>query len=357
MQVSTVTNAASNALQELVRERLERQGWSYGDVARRGGIPRSTVHHLATTDRLVRMPQPATLEGLARGLELPSTPYAARPPRPAGSTSTRRPPTPRSDVLIASLQQLSAQDRRHVAALVESLLERGGRQPDTADGAAGPPVPPTARAKPDRPRPRPRPRSGRLRMSESAGGWRCGGATHSSPEFAQAPAKRSRRALTSQKPKRGLEPRPRFWRNASRSHVLVVQGGPTTAVVRGQKGESVVLLSGELPAELTDENLAAVLDLAAAVLDAAEMRLFRRCLDRLRAGDTTPHPPRRDRRRRSHRLLPPRIRTPALRRPRPRPRPPKWRRARLHEVGFPMEPGPARCCVGCVEISRRRSRH
>jgi hypothetical protein len=58
-------------------------------------------------------------------------------------------------------------------------------------------------------------------------------------------------------------------------------------VVRGKKGESVVLLSGELPAELTDENLASVLDLAAAVLDAAEMRLFRRCLDRLRAGDTT----------------------------------------------------------------------
>jgi hypothetical protein len=69
--------------------------------------------------------------------------------------------------------------------------------------------------------------------------------------------------------------------------VLVVQGGPTTAVVRGQKGESVVLLSGELPADLNDESLAAVLDLAAAVLDAAEMQLFRRCLDRLRAGDTS----------------------------------------------------------------------
>jgi hypothetical protein len=49
----------------------------------------------------------------------------------------------------------------------------------------------------------------------------------------------------------------------------------------------VVLLSGELPVELTDESLAGVLDLAAAVLDDAEMRLFRRCLDELRAGDTT----------------------------------------------------------------------
>jgi hypothetical protein len=48
-----------------------------------------------------------------------------------------------------------------------------------------------------------------------------------------------------------------------------------------------VLLSGELPADLTDENLAGVLDLAAAILDAEEMDLFVRCLEQLRAGDTT----------------------------------------------------------------------
>ena len=69
--------------------------------------------------------------------------------------------------------------------------------------------------------------------------------------------------------------------------MLVVQGGSTTAVVRGQTGESVVLLSGELPAELTDESLRQVLDLAAAVLDQAEMHLFERCLDALRRGDTS----------------------------------------------------------------------
>ncbi|WP_152646154.1 hypothetical protein [Streptacidiphilus albus] len=67
--------------------------------------------------------------------------------------------------------------------------------------------------------------------------------------------------------------------------MLVVQGSPTTAVVRGSSGESVVLLSGELPAELTDANLAEVLHLAAAVLDGEEMLLFRRCLAALRRGD------------------------------------------------------------------------
>ena len=122
----------SNALQQLMRSRLDQQGWSYGEAARRGGIPRSTVHHLATTERLVRMPQPATLEGLARALDLPLDAirraaaeacgihlYAGGP---AGAAVS---PDPEVDVLIASLQKLSVDDRRHVAALVESLLDRG----------------------------------------------------------------------------------------------------------------------------------------------------------------------------------------------------------------------------------------
>jgi transcriptional regulator with XRE-family HTH domain len=125
----------SNALQQLMRSRLDQQGWSYGEAARRGGIPRSTVHHLATTERLVRMPQPATLEGLARALDLPLDTirraaaeacgihlYAGEP---AGAAVS---PDPEVDVLIASLQKLSVDDRRHVAALVESRLHRGDHQ-------------------------------------------------------------------------------------------------------------------------------------------------------------------------------------------------------------------------------------
>ncbi|MGW4561890.1 helix-turn-helix domain-containing protein [Streptomyces sp. NPDC004561] len=130
----------ANALQQLIRERLDRNGWSYGDVARRGGVPRSTVHHLATTDRVVRMPQAATLEGLAKGLELPldavrraaaeacgihvyGTPSGQDP-----DGATPRPADPEVDLLIASVQQLSAEDRRHVAALVESLLGRSAQK-------------------------------------------------------------------------------------------------------------------------------------------------------------------------------------------------------------------------------------
>lgn len=125
----------ANALQQLIRERLDLKGWSYGDVARRGGVPRSTVHHLATADRVVRMPQANTLEGLAKGLELPLDTvrraaaeacgiHVYGTPAAEDADGTARTTDPEVDLLIASVQQLSAEDRRHVAALVESLLGR-----------------------------------------------------------------------------------------------------------------------------------------------------------------------------------------------------------------------------------------
>ncbi len=60
-----------NPLQRLIQQRLREQGWSYGVVARRGGLPRSTVYTLAMTRNLVRPPRPATLDGLAQGLDVP----------------------------------------------------------------------------------------------------------------------------------------------------------------------------------------------------------------------------------------------------------------------------------------------
>ncbi|SNT60573.1 hypothetical protein SAMN05216252_16811 [Actinacidiphila glaucinigra] len=68
-------------------------------------------------------------------------------------------------------------------------------------------------------------------------------------------------------------------------HVLVVQGATATAVVRHRTGEPVVLLSGELPAVLTTAALNELLNLAAAVLTAEEMALFRSCLTALRCGE------------------------------------------------------------------------
>ena len=122
-----------NPLQRLIRHRLEEQGWSYGDVAKRGGVPRSTVYTLATTRNLARPPRPATLNGLAWGLDLPVSMV-----RSAAAESTGlhyyddelggadAVGDPGRDLLIASIDELTADDRRHVAALVESLRKKAG---------------------------------------------------------------------------------------------------------------------------------------------------------------------------------------------------------------------------------------
>src|SRR5579859_6925313 len=73
-----------NPLQRLIQERLRDRGWSYGEVARRGGLPRSTVYTLATTRNLVRPPRPATIDALAKGLDVPVSAVRA-----AAAESTR----------------------------------------------------------------------------------------------------------------------------------------------------------------------------------------------------------------------------------------------------------------------------
>ena len=128
-----------NPLQRLIAARLQERGWSYGEVARRSGLPRSTVYTLATTRNLVRPPRPATINGLAKGLDVPVSAVraaaaestgmhyydqlAANLPRGIAGDQER-------ELLIASIDELSAEDRRHVAALVESLRNRSARPPD-----------------------------------------------------------------------------------------------------------------------------------------------------------------------------------------------------------------------------------
>ena len=123
-------------LQRLIRDRLRERKWSYGDVSRRGGLPRSTVYTLATTRNLVRPPRPATIDALARGLDVPVAVVRAAAAESAGlhyydqaPAGTAQPGSPERDLLIASIDELSAEDRRHVAALVESLRRRSRDEP------------------------------------------------------------------------------------------------------------------------------------------------------------------------------------------------------------------------------------
>jgi transcriptional regulator with XRE-family HTH domain len=121
-----------NPLQRLIQQRLRERGWSYGEVARRGGLPRSTVYTLATTRNLARPPRPATIDGLARGLDLPVSAVRAAAAESTGLHYYDEGPTGQlhqadqeRELLIASIDELTPEDRRHVAALVESLRKRG----------------------------------------------------------------------------------------------------------------------------------------------------------------------------------------------------------------------------------------
>jgi transcriptional regulator with XRE-family HTH domain len=121
---------AANPLQRLIQQRLREGKLSYGDVARRGGLPRSTVYTLATTRNLVRPPRPATIDALAKGLDVPVSVVRAAAAESTGlhyydeAPSGQQPGDQERDLLIASIDELSAEDRRHVAALVESLRKK-----------------------------------------------------------------------------------------------------------------------------------------------------------------------------------------------------------------------------------------
>ena len=121
-----------NPLQRLIQQCLRERGRSYGDAARRGGLPRSTLYALATTRNLVRPPRPATIDALARGLDVPVAVVRAAAAESAGlhyyegaAPGPRGPGDSERDLLIASIDELSPADRRHVTALVNSLRQRG----------------------------------------------------------------------------------------------------------------------------------------------------------------------------------------------------------------------------------------
>ena len=128
---ATAPEQAINPLQRLIQERLRDRGWSYGVVARRGGLPRSTVYTLATTRNLVRPPLSATIDALARGLDVPVSVVRAAAAESTGLHYYDEAPAGQQDagdrereLLIASIDELSPDDRRHVAALVDSLRNR-----------------------------------------------------------------------------------------------------------------------------------------------------------------------------------------------------------------------------------------
>jgi transcriptional regulator with XRE-family HTH domain len=134
--VAPALEHALNPLQRLIRQRLRERGWSYREVARRGGLPHSTVHTLATTRNLARPPRPATIDALAKGLDVPVSAVRAAAAESTGlhyydevPAEQEHPADQERELLIASIDELTPEDRRHVAALVESLRNRSTPKP------------------------------------------------------------------------------------------------------------------------------------------------------------------------------------------------------------------------------------
>jgi hypothetical protein len=60
-----------NSLQKLIADYLgDNHGENYSTIARRGGLPRSTVYSLATKEELRQTPHPETIRKLARGMDM-----------------------------------------------------------------------------------------------------------------------------------------------------------------------------------------------------------------------------------------------------------------------------------------------
>jgi transcriptional regulator with XRE-family HTH domain len=131
-----MTAHAMGDRQDSPAERPRERSWSYGEVARRGGLPRSTVYTLATTRNLTRPPRPATIDALAKGLDVPVSAVRAAAAESTGlhyydqvPAGQEHPDDQDRELLIASIDELTPGDRRHVAALVESLRNRASPDP------------------------------------------------------------------------------------------------------------------------------------------------------------------------------------------------------------------------------------
>lgn len=58
-------------LRALIQAARDAQGWSWDDLARRCGLPKSTVHAIGTKKQRTDVPPAEILQALAKGLEVP----------------------------------------------------------------------------------------------------------------------------------------------------------------------------------------------------------------------------------------------------------------------------------------------
>lgn len=119
---ASVKVATVNPLQRLISDRKEVLRLSYGDIARQGGLPKSTVHKLATTEQWTQAPHPETLDRLALGIRLPASTVRAAAAEAAGLTKVVLDHEDHGlRMLVGSLESLTPDELRQISALVDAM--------------------------------------------------------------------------------------------------------------------------------------------------------------------------------------------------------------------------------------------
>jgi transcriptional regulator with XRE-family HTH domain len=129
-----------NALQRLIRTRMAELDMSFRDVAAKGGLPFGTVSALANKTVHRQVPRRATLEKLAKGLDLPLDLVRAKAAESAGyrleETVTTLEAAEDIRVVAAAMTEMTPADRaklRRLAIAFKAEVEAEMRKVDEAD--------------------------------------------------------------------------------------------------------------------------------------------------------------------------------------------------------------------------------
>lgn len=110
-----------NALQRLIRKRMADLDYTFRDVAAKGGLSFSTVSTLANKDVHRQIPRMATLEKLAKGLDVPLDVLRAAAVEAAGFRLQEiTVPIDGADdarIVMAAMSKMSAADREKMRRL------------------------------------------------------------------------------------------------------------------------------------------------------------------------------------------------------------------------------------------------
>lgn len=106
---------------QLIQRRLRETGRSYAQAAQLGGLPKSTFHDIARHG-VRRFPGDGVVEAIASAIDVPAGVVRSAVAEAAGVAQRPARVDPDAELLAARVAELTPAQRRHVLALVESML-------------------------------------------------------------------------------------------------------------------------------------------------------------------------------------------------------------------------------------------